>query len=59
MLTPVILLHLRPVSPTQKNPQTRKIIHGMHAFRRTQRTIDRFEDFLVEYPVRVIFVAVV
>ena len=26
---------------------------------RAQRTIDRFEDFLVEYPVRVFYVAVV
>ena len=27
--------------------------------RKTQKTIDQFEDFLVEYPVRVISVAVV
>ena len=27
--------------------------------RKTQKTIDRFEDFLVEYPVRVISVAIV
>ena len=49
----VILLHLHPVSLTHKNPQRQ------HVFRRMQRTIDRFEDFLVEYPVRVISVAVV
>ena len=49
----VILLHLHPASLTHKNPQRQ------HVFRRMQRTIDRFEDFLVEHPVRVISVAVV
>ena len=33
--------------------------NSWHASRRTQRTIDRFEDFLAEYLVRVISVAVV
>ena len=35
-----------------------KIIQEMHPDR-MQRTVDRFEDFLVEYPVHVISVAVV
>ena len=37
-----------PPPPPPPNPSSRK----------TQKTIDRFEDFLVEYPVRVISVAV-
>ena len=34
-------------------------INSWHASCRTQRTINLFEDFLVEYPVRVISVAVI
>ena len=48
-----VLLSQRPASLTHKNPQRRKIIHEM---RPVERTIDRFEDFLVEYPVRAISV---
>ena len=55
----VILLPLCPVSLTHNNLQRWKIIHGMTVSRRTQRTINQFEDFLVEYPVCVISVAVV
>ena len=43
-MTTVILLLFPPVSPMHKN---------------AQRTIDWFEDFLVEYPIRVISVAIV
>ena len=58
---PVILLLLGPVSLMHKNPQRYKIIHGIHPIgcHRMQRKIDRFEDFLVLYPVCVISVAVV
>ena len=41
-IAPVILLPLHPVSLTHKNPQTHKIIHGIHP-RRTQRSIDQSE----------------
>ena len=54
----VILLLLRPVSPMYKNPQRRKIVHGMHPVGRKEWSI-WFEDFLVEYSVRVISVAIV
>ena len=39
----------------------KKIIfnNSWHASHRMQRMIDQFEDFLVDYPVRVISVAVV
>ena len=33
--------------------------YSWHASRSTQRTSDQFEDYLVEYPVRVISVAIV
>ena len=33
--------------------------NSWHASHRTQRMINRFKDFLIEYPVRVISVAVV
>ena len=58
---PVILLPLGPVSLMHKNPQRYKIIHGIRPIgrHRMQRKIDRFEDFLVLYPVCVISVAVV
>ena len=55
----VILFPLHPASPTHKYPQRHKIIHGMHPAGRKDRSIDRFEDFLVRYPVHVISVAVV
>ena len=55
----MILLPLRLASLTHKIPQRRKIIISWHAFRRMQRMIDRFEDFLVEYPFCVISVTVV
>ena len=45
------------VPDAQKSPKTQN--NSWHASRKTQRTIDRLEDsFLVEYPVRVISVAV-
>ena len=59
---PVILLPLGPVSLMHKNPQRYKIIHGIHPIgchRMQRKIIDRFEDFLVLYPVCVISVAVV
>ena len=60
---PVILLLLGPVSLMHKNPQRCKIIiHGIHPIgrhRMQRKIIDRFEDFLVLYPVCVISVAVV
>ena len=37
---PVILVALRPVSLTLKNPQTRKIFHGMRPVGRRDRSID-------------------
>ena len=40
---PVILVALRPASLTHKNLQRHKIIHGWHASRGTQRSIDRSE----------------
>ena len=42
-----------------KNPQRRKIIYGICPVGHKKRTIDWFEDFVVEYPVGVISVAVV
>ena len=42
-------------SLTHKNPQRRKIIHGMRPVERKDRSIDIF----VEYPIHVISVAVV
>ena len=54
----MILLPLRPASLTHKNPQRRKIIHGMRPAGRKERSND-LKIFLVEYPVRVIFVPVV
>ena len=53
----VILLPLRPVSLTHDNLQRWKINNSWHVSRRTQRTINQFEDFLVEYPVHLISVA--
>ena len=49
----VILLPLRPVSLTHKNPKERKIIHGL----RPVGCKDQ-EDVFKEYPVCVISVAV-
>ena len=37
---PVILLPLRPASLTDKNPQRRKIIHGMRSIGRKERSIN-------------------
>ena len=59
---PVSLLPLGPVSLMHKNLQRYKIIHGIHPIgrhRMQRKIIDRFEDFLVLYPVCVISVAVV
>ena len=53
----MILLPLQPASLKHKNPQTQN--NSWHASHRKQRTIARFEGFLVEYPVRVISVAFV
>ena len=50
----VILLPLRPVSLTHKNPKKRKIIKGM----RPADAKISLKMFIVEYPVRVISVAV-
>ena len=55
----MILLPLRPASQTHKNPKRRKIIYGMRPVGHKKRSIDRFQDFVVEYPVGVISVAVV
>ena len=54
----VILLPLRPASLTQKNPPRRKMIHGMRPIGCKEQSIDRLEDFLIEYPVCVISVVV-
>ena len=54
----MILLFLRPASLTHKNPQRRPKVHGMRPVGHKYRSIDRSEDVFVEYPVRVIFVAV-
>ena len=54
-IIPVIFLPLSPASLTHKNPQRRPKFHGMPPVRRK----DRSEDVFVEYPVRVISVAVV
>ena len=57
-MTAVILLPQSPASLTHKNPQRRKIIiHSMHPVGRKDRYIDLKRCF-VEYPVRVISVAV-
>ena len=54
----MILLPLRPASMTHKNsPKTQN--NSQHASHRMQRTISQFEDILVDYPVRVVSVAVV
>ena len=53
----MILSPLRPASLTHKHPQRRTKVHGMRPVGR-QRSIDRSKDVFVEYPVRVIFVAV-
>ena len=45
------------IPDTFKFPKTPN--NSWHTSRRMQRRINRFEDFLVEYPVRVISVAVV
>ena len=60
----MILLPLRPASLKHNNsPKTQKFFtannNSRHASHTTQRTISQFEDILVEYPVRVISVAVV
>ena len=52
----MVLLPVRPVSLTQKNPQRRKIICGMHLV--GHKDIDRSEDVFVVYPVCVIPMAV-
>ena len=49
---------LRPASLTHKNPQRRKIIHGMRSVVRKERSND-LKTFLVEHPVRVISVPIV
>ena len=54
-MIPVILFPLSPASPKHKNPQRRTKVHGMRPVRRK----DWSEDVFVEYPVRVISVAVV
>ena len=51
----MILLPLIPASPTHKNRQRRTKVHGM----RPVGGKDRSEDVFVQYPVRVISVAVV
>ena len=51
----MILLPLIPASPTHKNLQRRTKVHGM----RPVGGKDRSEDVFVQYPVRVISVAVV
>ena len=56
----MILLPLRPASLTHKNPQRRKIIHGMHPIGYKDQSIDQsINVFLQKYPVRVISVAVI
>ena len=40
MSKPVILLPLRPVFLMHKNPQRRKIVHGMHPVGCEDRSID-------------------
>ena len=51
----MILLPLRSTSLMHKNPKGGKIIHGMHPV----GPKERLSDFLAEYLVRVISVAVV
>lgn len=51
----IILLPLRPTSLMYQNPPKRTKVHGM---RSVKRSINRSEDVLVEYPARVILVAV-
>ena len=58
-----MLLPLRPVSLTHKNPQRRKIIHGIHPVGHKDQSINRSictreYMYLYKYPVRVISVAV-
>ena len=55
----VILSPLHSASLTHKNPQRCKIIFMACVFRRQRTIIDWFKDFFIEYPVRVISVAVV
>ena len=54
----MISLPLRPASLTHKNPPRRPKVHGIRPVGHKDRSIDRSEDVFVEYPVRVIFVAV-
>ena len=54
----VILLPLRPASLMhKKSPKMQN--NSWHTSRRMQRLIDRSEDVFVEYPVRLISVAVI
>ena len=55
----MILLPLCAASLTNKNPQRRTEVHGMRPVGHKDRSIDRSEDVFVEYPVRMISVAVV
>ena len=55
----MILLPLRPASLKHNNSPKTQNNNSRHASHTTQRTISQFEDILVEYPVRVISVAVV
>ena len=56
----MILLPLRPASLTHKNPQRRKIIHGMHPIGYKDQSIDQsINVFLQKYPIRVISVTVI
>ena len=62
-IPPVILLPLCPVSLIHKNPQRRKIIHGIHAVGHKDQSINRSiwtreYMYLYKYSVRVISVAV-
>ena len=54
----VILLPLHPASLMHKKRQRCKIIHGMHPLGCKDRSIMGSEDVFVEYPARVISVAV-
>ena len=55
----VILLPRRPGSLTPNSTKTQKIIHGMRPVGPKEQSIDFSEEFLVEYPVCVISLAVV
>ena len=62
-IAPVILLPLHPVSLPHKNPQRRKIIHGIHPVGHKDQSITqsiwiRVYMYLYKYPVRVISMAV-